>query len=211
MAKPTTREKLKAAARGLIATHGLDVGVRDIVRAAGCRNISALGYHFGSKDGLVAELLNDIFTHASHSWEARLAGIGGLEKATTRQLIEILVDQETWRSASDATPNVNRFLSSVMQRRGGRSTQFNGLLPTVEFNRVIAQIGANEPAIDPKTMRQRLIYLSWYLLAAMGGLEDAEDPAGRHSGQSIWRTPDARRNLVDTALGLLKAPVDAEL
>ena len=54
-----TREQLLDTAEKLFLAHGLDdVSLRTIVREAGQRNQSALQYHFGSRDGLIAAILN---------------------------------------------------------------------------------------------------------------------------------------------------------
>jgi AcrR family transcriptional regulator len=51
----STRERLVLAAERLMAEHGSSaVSVRDVLAAAGVANASAVGYYFGSKDGLVA-------------------------------------------------------------------------------------------------------------------------------------------------------------
>jgi AcrR family transcriptional regulator len=56
-----TRDKIKAAAQRLFSTHGLDgVSVRDIVKAAGAKNGASLHYYFGSKEGLITELVLDL-------------------------------------------------------------------------------------------------------------------------------------------------------
>jgi AcrR family transcriptional regulator len=51
----STRERLLDAAERLLAEHGSSAtSVRDVLTAAGVANASAVGYYFGSKDGLVA-------------------------------------------------------------------------------------------------------------------------------------------------------------
>lgn len=53
-----TRDRLLAAAAGLFAAHGVEgVSLREIGRAAGARNASALQYHFGDRAGLVRAVL----------------------------------------------------------------------------------------------------------------------------------------------------------
>ena len=53
----STRERIKRAARRLFALNGVDaVVVRDIISAAGQKNVSALNYYFGSKEGLLETL-----------------------------------------------------------------------------------------------------------------------------------------------------------
>src|SRR5882672_12234368 len=64
-AKTTSRDELMREAERLFGTHGVEaVTLRDIVRAAGHRNESAVQYHFGSKrklvDAVVAERLKNI-------------------------------------------------------------------------------------------------------------------------------------------------------
>ena len=52
--KATTKTRLIRAAERLFAENGLGaVSVRDITRAAGAKNESALHYHFGSKEALI--------------------------------------------------------------------------------------------------------------------------------------------------------------
>ena len=59
-----TREQLIDTAEKLFLARGLDeVSLRTIVREAGQRNQSALQYHFGSRDGLIAAILNRRMQH----------------------------------------------------------------------------------------------------------------------------------------------------
>jgi AcrR family transcriptional regulator len=54
-----TRERLIAAAEELFAKQGIDaVSLREIVRASGARNATALQYHFGDRAGLVRAVLS---------------------------------------------------------------------------------------------------------------------------------------------------------
>ena len=53
-----TTERLISAAEHLFAIHGIDgVSLREINRAAGARNASALQYHFRDRDGLLKAVL----------------------------------------------------------------------------------------------------------------------------------------------------------
>jgi AcrR family transcriptional regulator len=65
---PTTADRLVDAAEALFAAHGIDaVSLRQINRAAGARNASALQYHFGGRDGL----LRAVLAKHHHAVEAR--------------------------------------------------------------------------------------------------------------------------------------------
>ena len=58
--KATTKIRLIRAAERLFAENGLGaVSVRDITRAAGAKNESALHYHFGSKEALIRAVFAD--------------------------------------------------------------------------------------------------------------------------------------------------------
>jgi AcrR family transcriptional regulator len=53
-----TTDRLVSAAEHLFAVHGIDgVSLREINRAAGARNASALQYHFGDRDGLLRAVI----------------------------------------------------------------------------------------------------------------------------------------------------------
>lgn len=69
-----TRKNIKVAARRLFAEHGLEaVTVREIVAAAGAKNGGSLNYYFKSKEGLVLELINEIFNDLSVVWFERIS------------------------------------------------------------------------------------------------------------------------------------------
>lgn len=53
----TGRERLLLAAERLIAEQGVGVSLREIALAAGQRNNSAVNYHFGDRDGLIAAIV----------------------------------------------------------------------------------------------------------------------------------------------------------
>lgn len=60
MAKVPTKEKIKIAAQALFAEKGIAaVGVREIVKAAGQKNMASLHYYFRTKQDLVSALLVD--------------------------------------------------------------------------------------------------------------------------------------------------------
>jgi AcrR family transcriptional regulator len=62
-------DALRVAAERLFAAHGVDgVSLRRITREAGQRNSTAVGYHFGSRDGLLLAVLAH---HLDHVWVRR--------------------------------------------------------------------------------------------------------------------------------------------
>ncbi|MFI8694303.1 TetR/AcrR family transcriptional regulator [Dietzia maris] len=103
-------------AEQLISERGLDrVSMRDVATAAGQRNNSAVQYHFGSRDGLILQVLRRRLTALDVDRRQRLAEIDeqglGTDLATlVRVLFEPIVD--LLRASPDAT-HYARFLQRV--------------------------------------------------------------------------------------------------
>jgi AcrR family transcriptional regulator len=72
-----TRSRLLAAGERLFATRGISgAQLRDIIRAAGQANDSAVHYHFGSRDGLLAAICQRHIAAMDPERERRLAQQG---------------------------------------------------------------------------------------------------------------------------------------
>ncbi|WP_314035537.1 TetR family transcriptional regulator [Dietzia sp. CH92] len=103
-------------AEKLIGERGLDrVSMRDVATAAGQRNNSAVQYHFGSRDGLILQVLRRRLTALDAVRQQRLAevdeqGLGTDLASLVRVLFEPIV--ELLRATPDAT-HYARFLQRV--------------------------------------------------------------------------------------------------
>ncbi|MVZ89897.1 TetR family transcriptional regulator [Microbacter sp. ANSKLAB05] len=103
-------------AEQLISERGLDrVSMRDVATAAGQRNNSAVQYHFGSRDGLILQVLRRRLTALDVDRRQRLAeideqGLGTDLAALVRVLFEPIV--ELLRSQPESTYYA-RFLQRV--------------------------------------------------------------------------------------------------
>jgi AcrR family transcriptional regulator len=89
-----TRERILSAAERLFANDGFDrVTLRQIARASDQRNVAAVQYHFGSKDGLLAAIVDG---HRSEIDDARDALLASLEakdrEPDLAQVLEVLVE-----------------------------------------------------------------------------------------------------------------------
>src|SRR5690349_20040525 len=74
--KTSSRDELMREAERLFGTHGVEsVSLRDIVRAAGHKNESAVQYHFGSKGKLVDAVVAERLKHIEANRVAMLAKI----------------------------------------------------------------------------------------------------------------------------------------
>ncbi|MDH6142909.1 AcrR family transcriptional regulator [Kitasatospora sp. GP30] len=87
-----TREKLLHAAEQLFATQGVDgAQTRDIVRLAGQANPSAVQYHFGSRAGLLDEIMKARQERTERVLAQRLPELAGL---ALPELLRALIDAE---------------------------------------------------------------------------------------------------------------------
>ncbi|MBS1848171.1 MAG: TetR/AcrR family transcriptional regulator [Actinobacteria bacterium] len=109
-----TRDRLLDVAEALFARHGIDrVTSRQIVEAAHQRNVSAISYHFGSREGLLLEILTRRGGPIDDARARRRAEVGA--EATTTDLVACLVDPYV---AMLATPGGRSYLRIVAQLRG---------------------------------------------------------------------------------------------
>ncbi len=96
-----TKERLVAAGRELFARpDGLLTSLKEIIDAAGQRNASALHYHFGGRDGLVAAIIEHHNVGVETARAEVLDGLGAqptmdeLVDAVIAPWAELLEDQE---------------------------------------------------------------------------------------------------------------------
>ena len=89
----------------MIAEHGIEVPLRDVAAAAGQRNNSAVQYHFGSREGLVAAVVAHVEAAQRAAMTATpLAGATAVE-----------VMRSVWArvSAEEMRPLVRLFFEAV--------------------------------------------------------------------------------------------------
>ncbi|MBY8824918.1 TetR/AcrR family transcriptional regulator [Sphingomonas colocasiae] len=202
-----TRTRLKRAARGLIAQKGVEaVGIREIMQVAGVRNASAVGYHFGSKQGLISELVQDIFDEVRGRWRARLGELKTRGDWTVRDIVTIIIEETRWSTINDPQPTVVRFLAAVLAVQH-RSAAGMLLAEQSPYNLLMREIVARLPHIPSGIMRQRLVFFSWYLLSTLSILEaHLAGPASPQSAE-LWGGGDVEANIIETASAILQAPI----
>lgn len=203
-----TRSRLKIVARALIAERGVDgVGVREILRGAGARNASSLNYHFTSKEGLIEELLVDMFSNAEQCWQARLCDAERQGRPlTVRELVEILVRETSHTTPADPNPTAIRFMASALLTRRHLVAKVAAKAEAVAFNTLLGKIALACPDVPRAVMRQRLIFFAWYLVATLQAYEGEVVAAG--GCKDVWAAADPLQNLIDTSVAMLRAPSD---
>lgn len=199
-----TRKKIKVAARALFAERGVEaVTVREIVAAAGAKNGGSLNYYFKSKDGLILELIDEIFSDLSIAW---LEGISDLDKRggpkSVRDVVDVIVRRATPDIYTDPSPTVSRFLASAIFTRRKQLTDHLDQMDLVVFNRLLVIIAKLRSDIPEPLMRQRFVFFAWYLLSIQAALEAWRASRNRID---VWMDVDPLHNLVDTATALLEA------
>ena len=201
-----TRTRIKDAARKLFAEKGVEAGtVRDIVAAAGAKNGGSLNYYFGSKDGLVAELVSDVLRTATEGWLKALSELdrqGGPK--CVRDVIEVMIYGSMESTLKETEPDSARFLASVLFTRRRMVRDLMQRLDYLVFERLLAYIAEQRPDMPPEVMRQRLIFLAWYVISIQAAWESSI-ASGRKSRE--WTDFDPLVNLIDTATGMIEAPI----
>ena len=177
--RSTARDELLREAERLFGTHGVEsVSLRDIVRAAGHRNESAVQYHFGSKrklvDAVIAERLRNIETR-------RIAMLAKIEaEGATRDIrrlmaafVEPLTDEIL--SAPGGEDYV-RFLAQAITRPGfdivAHITKLD-LAGMIGVTRYLRALSPRRP-IEIQKMRERMAIIA--VVTAIAGWLDRDRP-----------------------------------
>lgn len=206
-----TRQRIKATARKLFATRGLEaVSIRDIVNAAGQRNSGSVNYYFRSKEELIGELIRDVAKLIDDDHDRRL---NELEAAggprSIRDVVAILIHHPTLDSPDGGDDkHALRFLNMLMINR--RDLVFAALAGGLDkgTRRCVAHLGRFATKLPPALLQQRLILVIMYLFAAESSREASLEGVG--AAGAFWKHPAARSNLIDTVEGILLRPASSE-
>lgn len=199
-----TKERLLREAERLFARRGLyQVTVREITEAAGQRNVSALNYHFGSRE----DVLNTILTRFGDPTDAargeHLAAVG--RDADPRELMTALVLPY---GAHLSTPEGRDYLRIVAQMTG----QFAGWRDTrpgvgPHLQDILGLLEQRPPELPPEIRRERLVNMIQLMTASM-----AERARAIEDGESLpLDEPRFLANLTDVLVGVLEAPLRGAL
>lgn len=200
MGRASAQERLIAAAERLFAQRGIArVSLRQIVAAAGQRNVSAVQYHFGSKESLVEAIMAHRNQAIDQRRDVLLAGLN--ETGGLRSLVEAMVHPfaEWLRPGS----NYARFLAQAVNDPVQDHLMPAGGPEREAGRRIAALIRKALPAMAPE-VRTRRIHSAWRLLIQVLAAHERELERG---GRPPVSTPDLATELVDMILGMISAPV----
>jgi AcrR family transcriptional regulator len=193
-----TRERLLAEARRLFATQGVfQTTSREIVEAAGQRNVSALTYHFGSREGVLRAILLGFDEVLDAERGTLLARIG--EDASTRDLMAALLVPY---ARPLATVEGREYLRIVAQLTERFPEWRDATLTGPYLRRILGILERRPSELRPAIRRERVVSAITLMTAAMA--ERARLVAERRRG----RLDDATflANLADMLVGVLEAP-----
>lgn len=195
-----TKERLLREASRLFARRGVwQVTVREITQAAGQRNVSALNYHFGSREGVLDAILT---RHGDPTDVARgehLARVGA--DAPTLELVRALVVPY---AAHLATPEGRDYLRIVAQLIQQFATWRVGAPGTGPHLIAILDILESRPEDLPAAIRrQRVVQMIMLMTASL-----AERARAVQSGRGVeLDEPTFVENLAAVLVGILAAPL----
>ena len=199
-----TKERLLREAERLFARHGLyQVTVREITEAAGQRNVSALNYHFGSREDVLDAILTKHGDPTDIARGAHLAAVG--PDADTRDLMAALVLPY---GANLATPEGRDYLRIVAQMTG----QFAGWRETRPgigryLQEILSRLEQRPADLPPDIRRERLLAMIQLMTASM-----AERARAIEDGDPLpLDEPTFLANLTDVLVGVLEAPLRGAL
>ena len=196
-----TKERLLREAERLFARRGLyQVTVREITEAAEQRNVSALNYHFGSREGLLDAILA---RHGDRTDLARgemLTVVG--RDATSRELIAALVVPY---AANLSRPDGRDYLRIVAQLSARFSTWRDPAPGTGPFlHEILGLLEARPDEVAPAVRRERVVELIMLMTVAMA--ERARVIESQRRSPELDE-PAFVENLTDVLVGVLEAPV----
>jgi AcrR family transcriptional regulator len=195
-----TRALLLREAERLFARRGLsEVTTREIVEAAGQRNVSALTYHFGSREGVLDAILD---RHGDPTDVARgeLLELVGRD-ASTRDLVAALVVPYGAHLASPAGRDYLRIVAQLSARFPTWREANPGTGPCLR--EILGILEARPVHVPPPVRRERVIEMIMLMTLAMA--ERARAIESNLPTELDDETFNA--NLTDVLVGVLDAPL----
>jgi AcrR family transcriptional regulator len=207
MTKLKTKDKIKVAAQLLFAERGIDaVSVREIVTAAGQKNMASLHYYFRTKEELAKELLND----AAHIMESRrkelldaLEADGGPHNP--REILKIFIECTiTPEDDPRALSNVRLFMLAYQSDPKYVLDTIADETESIYF-KCLSYLGKFMEDFPEKVRERRLYLMQQYVFNLLCSRERALtiDAVDTH----FWQDADILNELVTTAEGLLFSPL----
>ena len=201
-----TRNRLRREAERLFARRGVyEATLREITEAAGQRNVSALNYHFGSREGIVQAILE---YHGDPLDEARGRHlVEPVEDMPTADLVSALVVPLAEELGHPSGRDYLRIVAQLSHRFP--AWRLGDRLVTPYLLRVLSVLESRASGGDAAVRRERVVDVIMMMMTAM-----AERARIVDRGRAPELDLDAFvTNLTDMIVGALEAPsrLDAAL
>ena len=194
------RERIMAVALELFARHGLEVGVRDIVRAANLKNISAIRYYFGSKEALVRAVIVE-GARVAESWRRdELKRLLARGKPTLREVLRIMVGPGGEVGMSHV---YIRLLATVILNNPELSPRRLAPELTREgYDACWRQVLKLVDGVPRRALRARFEHVTICILSVVATRAVQADTAGR---KTLWASRRDLENFIDSLEGMVTA------
>jgi len=184
------------------------VTVRDIAEAAGQKNHAAVGYHFGSKDALIRELVVDGARVIDANRNAALDELEGSRAAiAVADVVDVLVRTSIELAGSGLEGSYNRFV--VMLGMTHRDVLMDALEDRWNsgYLRCFEHLRRLMPKMSPAKKNQRLIFVGACLGSVLAARETAL--ADRSREHRTWGSEQTLDHFAATMTALIEASASA--
>ncbi len=197
-------ERLKTEAQRLFANRGIDgVTVRDIAKAAGQKNPAAVGYHFGSKEALIRELIIDgaqIIDARRNAQLDKLKADGGPSQIA--QIVDILIYPSVNLAKQGETDTYNRFLRMLVMSHRALFEDALGNRWNSGYQRCLKHLRKLMPQMSRALQNQRFIFLESYLGGVLSARETRLDDTSRT--HATWNDKSTLEHFAATVTCMLE-------
>lgn len=211
--KITARDRIKLAARRLMAERGFDgVSTREIVKAAGQKNQGSLNYYFGTKEELVREVVVD---GARRIDERRNAALDELMASGGPTRVEDLTDILIFpavRISRGGTYNEDSYSRFVTLLGQSHPELFAAALErkwNSGYKRCLNEIRKLLPDIPVAVLNQRFSFIGGYLGSVLSMREKVLTDDKRPN--KMWASDSTLRHFSQTMAAILTAPYVADM
>jgi AcrR family transcriptional regulator len=195
-----TRRRLLREAERLFATRGVyRTTTREILDAAGQRNVSALSYHFGSRAGVLREILLRHGDPLDDERGEHLARTGA--DAETRELVAALLLPLAGLLASPEGRDYLRIVAQLTEEFPAWRIETE--LTPPNLRRILGLLEGGPPGVAPEVRRERVVLVIMLMTSAMAERAravDAPGPAPELDEAAFVA------NLTDVIVAVLEAP-----
>jgi AcrR family transcriptional regulator len=195
----TARDRLLETAERLIGERGIEVSLREIAAAAGQRNNSAVHYYFGTRDALVAALVEFRQQPSEAERLTLLAGLDEDGRTDLRSLVEALVTPMFHLPYDAGSTHYARFLEKVRDHSALSSAALEDQQwPATKM--LVRRIAKVLDDLPPTLLELRLRSMMTAMFALLADAERQLEAAGKRP------TVAAAAPVVDMLVGMLTAP-----